>query len=349
MNLGFSTLAASIGYSYEESDLFSVITAPVVQNAFVNVIGGQAVLDGVPFAVSTGQTAVKLAPLQSLTTTGLSSSTTTSHPGQPVTFTANVSTRTAPVLVGTVSFVQNSTVVATIPIDDGIATYTTNSLPVGTIAIAAVYNATAGNVGSTSSTIAQTVVPFSTTTSIASSLNPSVLGQTVTLTASVANALGPVTAGTVTFRQGKKFLGTVSLGGSGTASVSIGSLPVGNSRIQAVYNGVPNDLSSVSPVLTQRVGALPTVTVLRLSSQIKANGKTQYFLVATTGTSGATIVPSGAVNFRKNGRSLGSARLKNGMAVLRISVRVAQSGRFVARYQGSARFVASNSAPISAG
>ena len=257
MNLGFSTLAASIGYSYEESDLFSVITAPVVQNAFVNVIGGQAVLDGVPFAVSTGQTAVKLAPLQSLTTTGLSSSTTTSHPGQPVTFTANVSTRTAPVLVGTVSFVQNSTVVATIPIDDGIATYTTNSLPVGTIAIAAVYNATAGNVGSTSSTIAQTVVPYSTTTSIASSLNPSVLGQTVTLTASVVNALGPVTAGTVTFRQGKKFLGTVSLGGSGTVSVSIGSLPVGNARIQAVYNGVPNDLSSVSPVVDAEGGSPP--------------------------------------------------------------------------------------------
>ncbi len=193
VDLGFSTLAASIGYSYEESDLFTVITAPVVQNAFGNVIGGQAVLDGVPFLVSTGQTAVKLAPLQSLTSTGLSSSTTTSHPGQPVSFTASVSTRTAPVLVGTVSFVQNSTVVATIPIDDGIATYTTNSLPVGTFAFAAVYDATAGNVGSTSSTIAQTVVPYSTTTSIASSLNPSVLGQTVTLTASVVNALGPVT------------------------------------------------------------------------------------------------------------------------------------------------------------
>ena len=349
VDLGFSTLAASIGYSYEESDLFTVIKAPVVQNAFGNVIGGQAVLDGVPFVVSTGQTAVKLAPLQSLTSTGLSSSTRTSHPGQPVTFTASVNTRTAPVLVGTVSFLENSTVVATIPIDDGIATYTTSSLPVGTFAFAAVYNATAGNVGSTSPSIAQTVIPFSTTTSIASSLNPSALGQTVTLTASVVNALGPVTAGTVTFRQGKKFLGTVSLGGSGTASIPISSLPVGNARIQAVYNGVPNDLSSVSPVLTQKVGALATVTVLRLSSQIKANGHTQYFLVATTQTSSAMIVPSGAVIFRKNGHSLGSARLKNGTAVLRISARAAQSRRFVARFEGSARFLPSTSAPISAG
>ena len=62
VDLGFSTLAASIGYSYEESDLFTVISAPVVQNSFGNVIGGQAILDGVPFAVSAGETAVKLAP-----------------------------------------------------------------------------------------------------------------------------------------------------------------------------------------------------------------------------------------------------------------------------------------------
>jgi Bacterial Ig-like domain (group 3) len=349
VNLGYSTLAASIGFSYEESDLFTVIQAPVVQNAFGNVIGGQAVLDGVPFLVTTGQTAVKLAPLQSLTTTGLSSSARTSHPGEPVTFTATVRTRTAPVLVGTVSFLENSTVVATLPLDNGTASYTTGSLPVGTFAITAVYNATADNLGSTSPTIVQTVVPYPTATSIASSLNPSVLGQAVTLTASVVDALGPVTAGTVSFRQGKKFLGTVSLGGSGTASLSISSLPVGNARLQVVYNGAPNDLSSVSPILTQKVNALATVTVLSLSSRLKPNGRIRYFLVATTQTSIAAIVPSGTILFRKNGRSLGSAKLKNGSAVLRIGARAAHGGRFVARFHGSARFLPSTSAAISAG
>ncbi len=350
VNLGFSTLAASIGFSYEESDLFSVIQAPVVQNTFGNVIGGQAVLDGVPFLVSTGQTVVKLAPLQSLTTTGVSSSAKTSYPGQPVTFTASVSTRTAPVLVGTVNFLQGSTVVATVPVDDGTASYTTTSLPVGTFAFSAAYNATAGNVGSSSPIITQTVVPFPTATRIASSPNPSMLGQTVTLTASVVNGIGPVTAGSVTFRRGKKLLGTVSLGGSGTASISISSLPAGVARIQAIYSGAANDLSSVSPVLAQKVNALPTVTVLlSLSSQLKSNGQTEYILVATTATESALIQPTGTVVFRKNGRAIGSAKLKNGTAVLVLRARAAQSGRFVARYEGSKHFLASTSAPIIAG
>ena len=173
VNLGFSTLAASIGYSYEESDLFTVISAPVVQNAFENVNNGQAVLAGVPFAVSTGQTAVKIAPLQSVTSTALTSSARTTYPGQAVSFTATVNTRTAPVPVGTVSFVQGSTVVATVPLNDGTASYTTNSLPVGTTAITAVYNSTAGNLGSTSPSVTQSVIAYPTATSITSNLNPS--------------------------------------------------------------------------------------------------------------------------------------------------------------------------------
>jgi Bacterial Ig-like domain (group 3) len=161
------------------------------------------------------------------------------------------------------------------------------------------------------------------------------------------NASGPVTSGTVTFRRGKDFLGTVSLDSSGTASLSISSLPVGVSRIQAVYNGSPNDQSSVSPILAQTVSALPTVTVILLSSQPKANGQTRYRLVATTTTTGAAIVPSGTVVFRKNGHVIGSAKLKSGTAVLVISRRVAQNGRFVAKFQGSTRFRQSTSEPIS--
>ena len=136
-----------------------------MQNAFGNVIGGQAILDGVPFAVSTGQTSVKLAPLQSLTSTRLASSGSPSFPGQPVTFTASVNTRTAPVLVGTVSFLQGSTVVATVPLSDGLAIFTTTSLPLGTTPITAVYNGATDNVGSTSPTRPQSVIPYPTATS----------------------------------------------------------------------------------------------------------------------------------------------------------------------------------------
>ena len=131
VDLGFSTLAASINYPYEESDNFTVIQAPLVQNSFGNVVAGRADLDGVPFAVSTGQTSVKLAPLQSVTSTQLASSGNPSYPGQPVTFTATVSTRTAAVTTGTVSFMQGSVLVATVPLSGGVAVFSTSFAATG--------------------------------------------------------------------------------------------------------------------------------------------------------------------------------------------------------------------------
>lgn len=82
VNLGNSTLAASIGYQYEDGDEFTIISAPVIQNGFQNVVGGRTVIGGsVPFAVSSGAASVAIAPLQSVTTTGLGSSINPSHPG----------------------------------------------------------------------------------------------------------------------------------------------------------------------------------------------------------------------------------------------------------------------------
>ncbi len=349
VDLGFSTLAASINYPYEESDNFTLIQAPLVQNSFGNVVAGKVILDGVPFAVSTGQTSVKLAPLQSATTTQLASSGSPSYPGQPVTFTATVSTRTSAVTTGTVSFVQGSVVLATVPVSGGVAVYSSSSLPLGTTSISAIYNGSMGNVGSSSPTISQTVVPYPTATSIESNANPAALGQTVTFSASVETPAGAVTAGTITFRRGKQALGTVALNSSGIASLSISSLPVGASRIQAIYSGTSTERSSVSGILTQAINALATKTVISLSSQVKSNGQTRYFLSASTTTAAGTPVPSGTIVFRKNGHTIGSARLKNGTAVLVLSRRAAQSGRFVARFQGNSRYRPSSSAVLVVG
>ena len=90
--------------------------------------------NNIPFSVTYSSTAVTLTALQSETTTQLSSSGSPTNPGQPVTFTATVSTRTAPVTGGTVSFMQGGTVLATEPVTAaGTATYTTTSLPLGVL------------------------------------------------------------------------------------------------------------------------------------------------------------------------------------------------------------------------
>jgi hypothetical protein len=348
VNLGFSTLAASIGYDYEQGDQYSLISAPVIANAFGNVVSGRTILSGtVHFAVSTGTTSVTLAPLQSVTTTQLGSSNNPSNPGAPVTLTAVVNTRTSPVTMGTVSFVAGSALLGTVTLSgSGTAILTTTSLPLGTTAIAAVYNGAGGNLSSTSPTLAQSVIPYATKTTLSSDNNPSFVTQPATFTASVLTSVGPVTTGTVTFRRGSQFLGTVSLGGAGTASLSVSSLPRGSARIQAIYNGTPEALSSVSPVLTQSVERLPTTTISSPSTVIKANGAVSYLLVATITAPGQPLaVPAGTVVFKKNGVTIGRSRLKGGTAVLVLGRRVPR-GKFIAVFQGGARFRGSTSPPV---
>ena len=190
-----STLAAPINYSYVESDLFTVIQTPLVKNSFANVIGGQAVLGGVPFCGEHGAERRQTRPATVATSRRqLSSSGSPSFPGQLVTFTASVNTRTAAVSVWKQSASwSGGLVIATVPLASGAAVYTTSSLPLGTTTITAVYNGAMGNVGSTSRDFrAQTVNPYPTATTIGSSMNPAVLGQTVTLTAAVRNAAGPL-------------------------------------------------------------------------------------------------------------------------------------------------------------
>jgi len=348
VNLGYSTLAASIGYEYEQGDEFTIVSAPVIQNGFQNVVAGRATLGGVPFAVTSTGTSVTIAPLQSVTTTQLAGSANPSNPGVPVTFTAAVTTRTAPVTSGTVSFMQGTTVVATVSVNGaGEASLTTTSLPVGSTAITAVYNGATGILASTSPTLTQSVVPYTTLTSLVSAGNPSLTGQPVTFTASVSAAGTPVTAGTATFWRGSRFLGTVPLGATGAASLSVSSLPVGTVPIQAVYNGTVDFLSSVSPVLKQKISPLPTTTSLSLTTQRLPNGSSRYLLTATVMASeGTSIVPVGTVVFRRNGVALGKSKLVDGIAQLVLGRKAPRRGRFVAAYLGKSQFRPSTSSPV---
>jgi Bacterial Ig-like domain (group 3) len=351
VSLGNSTLAASVGYEYEQGDQYTIIVSPVIQGVFQNVVAGRVTVNGtVPMGVSYAGTAVTMTPLQSVTTTGLQSSTTRSNPGVPVTFTASVSTRTTPVSTGTVSFMQGSAVLATVALGSGgTASVSTTSLPLGSTAVTAVFSGAGGNLGSLSPTLSVSVVPYSTATIVAGSPNPSTLGRPVTFTASVVTTTGAaVTSGTVSFRQGKLLLGTVPVSSAGTAALTTSSLAVGKAGIQAIYSGAVDDFGSASAVFKQTVGASPTLTSLLITTQTMADGRTKYLLIATVTADGDTaLTPTGTVVFKKNGHSLGSARLKGGVARLVLGRKAPGSGaRFVASFQKNTRFRASRSLPV---
>jgi hypothetical protein len=350
IELGGATLAATVGYEYQAGDPFTIVTGPRVAGQFQNVGNGFVLLGGnVPFAVAYSSTAAQLTALQSETTTQLSGAPSPSNPGQEVTFTASVSTRTAPVATGTVSFRQGSTVTATIPVSgSGLATYTTAALPLGSTTITAVFSGAAGILGSSSPGVTQTVVPYTTSTSLASTANPSLPGEDVTFSAAVrASGTIPVTEGTVSFTRGNQLLGTVALGGDGSARLTVSTLPIGQGRIQAVYNGSLDNLSSLSPGLVQSVDRFATTTTLTLATQLQPNGRVRYVLVsavAVEGPAGATA--AGTVVFRRNGRVIGRVRLTGGTASIALGRRLPAQSRFVAAYQGGPLFRASSSPAI---
>src|SRR5207247_1761140 len=140
------------------------------------------------------------------TTSGVTSSANPSVSGQPVTFTATVKAKTAGAgtPTGTVTFKDGPTILGTGTLDSaGQAMFTTSTLAVGSHSITASYGGDANFNGSTSPRITQSV-KYGTTTSVSSSLNPSVFGQSVKFTATVtANSPGSGTpTGKVTFKDG---------------------------------------------------------------------------------------------------------------------------------------------------
>ncbi len=91
----------------------------------------------------------------------------------------------------------------------------------------------------------------STTTSVASSLNPSNLDDSVTFTATVTTSGTNVPTGTVTFKDGTTTLGTGTLGcvcdgiiNSATTTFTTSSLAAGTHAITALYNGDSNNSTS---------------------------------------------------------------------------------------------------------
>jgi hypothetical protein len=115
------------------------------------------------------------------------------------------------------------------------------------------FNYVISYIGGTGNDIVLTAATAPTATTVTSSQNPSITGQSVTFTATVSPLAGGGTpTGTVTFRDGATELATVTLaGGSATFTTSV--LVLGSHSITAEYSGDATYLPSTSASLTQAV------------------------------------------------------------------------------------------------
>ena len=108
-------------------------------------------------------------------------------------------------------------------------------------------------------------VYVTTSTSVVSSANPSVFGQSVTFTATVTSLIGgTVNAGTVSFKDGATTLSSPSVNASGVATFATAALSVTGSphSITAVYNGNGNFTTSTSSAISQVVNPASTTTTI---------------------------------------------------------------------------------------
>jgi hypothetical protein len=183
--------------------------------------------------------------------TVLATSGSPSQVGQPVTFTATVTSSHGPIPDGElVTFYDGATAIGTGSTASGVAEFTTSSLTAKTHTIKATY---AGDAifKPSSGTVTQTVIKYQTTTTLTSSPNPSQFGQAVTFTAQVTST-GPVPTGRVKFLDGTTGIGLATLSGGG-ANLTKSTLAVGTHEITAQYLGDAASSTSTSAVVNQVV------------------------------------------------------------------------------------------------
>lgn len=153
-------------------------------------------------------------------------------------------------------------------------------------------------------------VPYPSSVSISSSLNPSYFDQSVTFTATVASESSTTPTGSVTFYDGSTVLATEDLS-SGVASFTTSTLAIGSHTITAAYEGDAAH-GSASASLIQIVKALLTTTgALTCSPNPASYGAT---VTCTDTVSSASGTPSGTVTFYDGSTALSTITLSSGVA-----------------------------------
>jgi hypothetical protein len=268
------------------------------------------------------------------TTTTVTSSQPSSVVGEPITLTAAVVATTG-TATGTVDFFDGATSLGTGTLDGlGHATLQTNAVTLGSHTITAHYDGAGSFVASTSIGITQTVAQASTTTTISSGSNPSLIGGSVTFTAmvSAASPSTGVPAGTVSFHEGATVLGTGTLS-SGTATFTTTTLSIGPHDVVADYVATPDCAASSSAAVAQVVDGEGAMVTLISAPSPSTYGTAVVFIAVVTGSAD---IPTGTVTFTDGSTALGDATLATGVGTLSVPNLASGTHVVTAVYSGDA-------------
>ena len=184
-------------------------------------------------------------------------------PGVPLTATVAPVSPGAGTPTGTVTFTIDGAAQTPVALAGGKATYVPSALSVGTHAITAAYAGDLNFTASASATLTQTIDPSLSTTVLASSANPSIIGQAVSITATVLPGTGGsgTPTGSVTFSVDGTAQTPVALAG-GQATFSTSALGAGDHVITGSYSGDVNFTAGAAVTLTQHVLSVQNTLVV---------------------------------------------------------------------------------------
>lgn len=291
-------------------------------------------------------------PASAVTTTTLSASASSITQGAAITLTAIVKAA-ASTPAGSVTFYNGSTAFGSASLSSGMATLSISDLPVGATALTATYSGTGAFSSSTSNVISIQVnaAVISTATTLVASATSITQGSAVTLTATVRQSSGTIApGGSVTFYSGSTLLGSATLS-SGTAGISVSTLPTGSNSISAAYSGAVSFNASSSGIVAITVNpaapvAVDTATSLA-SSATSITQNTAVTFVATVKQARGTTLPTGSVTFLNGTTVIGSSPLVSGIATFTTSALNVGSASISAGYAGTASFNPSKSNVVS--
>jgi uncharacterized repeat protein (TIGR03803 family) len=182
-----------------------------------------------------------------------------------------------------------------------------------------------------------------TTTVLITAPNPSKVGQSVTMTATVTAQNGSTPTGTVVFKSNGTQIGSAMLNNSGVAVLIYAGLNAGTDSLTAIYQGSSTVAPSTSNVVMQVVRPGTSTTTVTSSPNPSQFGES-VMITATVGPAGPPT-PTGTVGFTSNGTAISGCTavpLTSFTAVCMTSTLALGTDAIVATYSGDTNYSGSS-------
>ncbi|HEY1576611.1 MAG TPA: Ig-like domain repeat protein, partial [Terracidiphilus sp.] len=262
-----------------------------------------------------------------------------------LTLTASVS---AGIPTGNVVFYDNGNAISgNLALNaSGVATFTTTSLTPGSHNLTARYAGDTNDASGTSNAVNETIAQATTSTTLGTTDASPIVGESITLSATVVSTEGPQPTGVINFTDNGSPLGSASLNTSGIAALTLNSLAPGPHSIVANYTGDTDNALSSSTSLAETVAQIGTTTTLTSDANPLSAGATLHLSATVALAAGAAPDGplTGQVTFADAGTSLGTASLDPfGHATLTVNTLAVGGHTLVASYGGATNYASSSS------